>query len=50
MIWASPFGKGRVFENVLGHDVAAITDPGVATWLRRGTVWAGTGKVAPDVK
>lgn len=40
IIWASPFGKGRVFEDLLGHDVAAITDPGNATWLRRGVLWA----------
>ncbi len=50
VIWANTFGKGRVFETVLGHDVAAITDPGAATWLRRGTLWAATGQVAPDVK
>ncbi len=50
VIWASTYGKGRVFENVLGHDVAAITDPGVATWLRRGAIWAATGEVGPEVK
>ncbi len=50
VIWANTFGKGRVFEDVLGHDVAAITDPGAATWLRRGTIWAATGKVPTDVK
>ncbi len=50
VIWASTFGKGRVFENVLGHDVAAITDPGVATWLRRGALWAATGKVPAGLK
>ena len=50
VIWAGTFGKGRVFENVLGHDVAAITDPGVATWLRRGAAWAATGKVPAGLK
>ena len=50
VIWASQAGKGRVFEDVLGHDVAAITDPGAATWLRRGAVWAATGTVGPEVK
>ena len=50
VIWANTYGKGRVYENVLGHDAAAITDPGVATWLRRGTIWAATGKVPADVK
>ena len=50
MIWASTYGKGRVFENVLGHDVSTINDPGFATWTRRGVLWAATGKFAPDVK
>jgi type 1 glutamine amidotransferase len=50
VIWASTYGKGRVFENVLGHDVETIQDPGFQTWTRRGTLWAATGKVAPDVK
>ncbi len=50
VIWVSTYGKGRVFENVLGHDVATINDPGFQTWTRRGTLWAATGKVAPEVK
>ena len=50
VIWASPFGKGRVFEDLLGHDVAAIADPGAATWLRRGTLWAAKGEVPTDLK
>jgi len=33
-------GKGRVFHSVLGHDLKAITVPGVATLYRRGTAWA----------
>ena len=36
VIWASTYGKGRVFENVLGHDVATINDPGFQAWTRRG--------------
>ena len=50
VIWASNYGKGRVFENVLGHDVATIKDPGFQVWTRRGTVWAATGSVSPEVK
>ena len=50
VIWTNTYGKGRVYENLLGHDAACITDPGVATWLRRGTIWAATGKVPPDVR
>jgi type 1 glutamine amidotransferase len=50
VIWAGTYGKGRVFENVLGHDVAAINDPGFQSWTRRGVIWAATGKVPADVK
>ena len=50
VIWASTYGKGRVFENVLGHDVATINDPGFQSWTRRGVIWAATGKVPDDVK
>lgn len=51
IIWASPFGKGRVFEDLLGHDVAAIADPGNATWLRRGVLWAANkGEVPAEMK
>ena len=50
VIWAGPFGKGRVFEDLLGHDVAAIADPGAATWLRRGVLWAAKGEVPAEVK
>jgi type 1 glutamine amidotransferase len=50
VIWVSTYGKGRVFENVLGHDVETIKDPGFQTWTRRGALWAATGKVDPEVK
>lgn len=50
VIWASEYGQGRVFENVLGHDVAAINDPGFATWTRRGLAWAATGRVPDGLK
>ena len=50
VIWASPFGKGRVFEDLLGHDVAAIADPGAATWLRRGVLWAAGRDVPAEAK
>ena len=44
VIWVSSFGKGRVYENVLGHDTKAMADPKYQDWLRRGVIWAGTGK------
>jgi uncharacterized protein len=45
VIWVNTYGKGRVYENVLGHDVEAMSDPQFQDWLRRGVIWAGTGKV-----
>jgi type 1 glutamine amidotransferase len=45
VIWVNSYGKGRVYENVLGHDTTAMGDPKYQHWLRRGVIWAGTGKV-----
>jgi len=45
VIWVSEYGKGRVYSNVLGHDVEALSDPNLHPWLRRGVIWAATGKV-----
>jgi type 1 glutamine amidotransferase len=47
IVWVNTYGKGRVVENVLGHDVETINDPGVQPWLKRSVEWAATGKVAP---
>ena len=46
VIWVNQYGKGRVYNNVLGHDVAAVNDKNVQEWLRHGVEWAATGKVA----
>lgn len=35
-----PYGKGRVFQTVLGHAAESIRSPGTAALVRRGTVWA----------
>ncbi len=40
MAFVLNYGKGRVFHTPLGHDVRALTMPGVAELLRRGTAWA----------
>jgi len=47
VIWVSQYGKGRVYNNVLGHDAAALSDPNVKAWMIRGVEWAATGKVEP---
>ncbi len=45
VIWVNTYGKGRVYENVLGHDTEAMADPKFQDWMRRGVIWAATGKV-----
>lgn len=49
MAWTIPFGKGRVFVTLLGHDVPATVAPGAATLLARGAEWAATGQVTIPV-
>ena len=43
ILWISTYGKGRVCENVLGHDVEAMQSPGFQALLIRGVEWAATG-------
>lgn len=50
IIWVNSYGKGRVYNNALGHDVEAMADPAFQTWLRRGAIWAATGEVPADLK
>jgi type 1 glutamine amidotransferase len=45
VVWVATYGKGRVCENVLGHDVEAMKSLGFQTLLIRGVEWAATGKV-----
>jgi type 1 glutamine amidotransferase len=49
VVWVATYGKGRVCENVLGHDVAAMKSPGFQTLLIRGVEWAATGEVRTPV-
>jgi type 1 glutamine amidotransferase len=49
VVWVASYGKGRVCENVLGHDVAAMKSPGFQTLLIRGVEWAATGTVHAPV-
>ncbi len=39
MAFVLEYGKGRVFHSPLGHDVKALTLPGVAELFRRATAW-----------
>jgi type 1 glutamine amidotransferase len=49
VVWVATYGKGRVCENVLGHDVDAMKSLGFQTLLIRGVEWAATGKVRTPV-
>ena len=39
MAFVLNYGEGRVFHTPLGHDVAALSAPGTAELIRRGTAW-----------
>jgi type 1 glutamine amidotransferase len=43
MVWVAGYGKGRVCENVLGHDVEAMQSAGFKALLVRCVEWAATG-------
>ncbi len=45
LIWTLSYGKGRVFQTALGHDVKAMQSLGFQMTLVRGTEWAATGQV-----
>lgn len=42
-------GKGRCFNLVLGHDVAAMRNIGWKTLMQRGTEWAATERVTQEI-
>jgi type 1 glutamine amidotransferase len=44
MVWVSAYGKGRVCNNVLGHDVEAMKSAGFKALLIRCVEWAATGE------
>jgi type 1 glutamine amidotransferase len=45
MVWVASFGKGRVCQNALGHDVEAMQSLGFQTLMIRCVEWAATGEV-----
>jgi type 1 glutamine amidotransferase len=44
VVWVNNYGKGRVYENVLGHNLEAMADPKYQDLMRRGVIWVATGK------
>jgi type 1 glutamine amidotransferase len=49
VVWVARVGKGRVVENLLGHDVAAMQSPGFQTLMIRCVEWAATGEAHAPV-
>lgn len=49
ILWVSSYGKGRVCENVLGHDVPAMASAGFQTLLVRCVEWAATGEARSPI-
>jgi type 1 glutamine amidotransferase len=49
ILWVARYGKGRVCNNVLGHDTTAMKGKYFQTLLVRGVEWAATGKVTHPV-
>ena len=45
VLWTQRYGEGRVFQTTLGHDVAAMQEPGFVATFVHGAEWAATGKV-----
>ncbi len=43
LAWVYQYGRGRVFQTVLGHDEAALRTPEVQTILLRAAHWAADG-------
>jgi type 1 glutamine amidotransferase len=46
ILTANQYGKGRVFYTALGHDLAAMREPGFTATFVRGAEWAASGRVA----
>jgi type 1 glutamine amidotransferase len=49
ILWVAKYGKGRVVNNVLGHDTVAMKGKGFQTLLIRGVEWAATGEATYPV-
>jgi type 1 glutamine amidotransferase len=50
VVWVNQYGKGRVVENVLGHDTTAMSDKNYQELMKRCVEWAATGEVASGGK
>jgi type 1 glutamine amidotransferase len=49
IVWVATYGKGRVVENVLGHDVEAMKGRAFQALMVRCVEWAATGEAHSQV-
>jgi type 1 glutamine amidotransferase len=49
ILWVNEAGRGRAYYTALGHEVAAMQNPGFQAALLRGAEWAATGRVTLPV-
>ena len=47
LAWAYAYGKGRVFQTLLGHNELSLAAGGTAELVRRGSVWAASREQRP---
>ncbi len=50
LLWTNAYGKGRVFQTALGHDLDAMQTPGFTVTYDRGVEWAARGTVTLSTK
>ena len=43
LAWVNQYGRGRVFQTVLGHDTRALEGPAVKIIIQRAAAWAARG-------
>ncbi len=44
-LWTVTYGKGRIVQTPMGHDVFAMRCVGFISTMERSVEWAATGKV-----
>jgi type 1 glutamine amidotransferase len=49
ILFTVQYGKGRVFQNALGHTPAQLKSVAFIATFQRGAEWAATGKVTQKV-
>jgi type 1 glutamine amidotransferase len=48
-LWTVTYGKGRIVQTPMGHDVFAMRFIGFISTMERSVEWAATGKVTSPI-